>query len=167
VKKFEEGIKTYQPNEDILHKAKAYRYIFGTTEHGGHVVFFDAIPSAVPKLELDIINPHYPDYYKEGSKEFPTNWQNPIPVKFLAVAPGSAFRFAIGWRRAPIDAIPMESIPSEEKRKEWSWFKGVTKTQTPNQQNAFVKQAQEWLKKGLLELGAGGKTSAGYGYFKE
>ncbi|MEW6405838.1 MAG: type III-B CRISPR module RAMP protein Cmr6, partial [Chloroflexota bacterium] len=61
--KFEEGIKTYQPSEDNLQKAKAFRHIFGTTEHGGQVIFFDAIPSAIPKLELDIINPHYPDYY--------------------------------------------------------------------------------------------------------
>lgn len=167
-KKFNEGMESYGVKEKtpLWDKAKAFRYIFGTTEHGGHVIFFDAIPSAIPKLDLDIMNPHYPDYYKEvGSenpKEYPTNWQSPIPVKFLTVAPGNRFRFAVGWRRAPIDASPLDSL-SEEKRKEWSWFKGVTQTQP----NDLLKQTQEWLKQGLCKLGAGGKTSAGYGYFEE
>lgn len=168
VNKFEAGLKTYQPQDaNILDKAKAFRYIFGTTEHGGHVIFFDAIPRSMPKLELDIMNPHFPEYYKEGSTEYPTNWQSPIPVYFLTVASGSPFRFAVGWRSAPIDSIPLESITPPEKQKEWSWFKGATQPKPPEKVNGLIKQAQDWLKNGLLELGAGGKTSAGYGYFKE
>jgi CRISPR-associated protein Cmr6 len=31
---------------------------------------------------------------------------------------------------------------------------------------ALREMAENWLKEGLMNLGAGAKTSAGYGYFK-
>lgn len=98
----------------------------------GRAVFFDTIPKQVPKLDLDIMNPHYPKYYQ--GKEPPTDSQSPIPVYFLTVAPGTEFRFAIGWR-GPLD-------------------------------ERLRNLAKEWLVKSLIELGAGAKTSAGYGYFR-
>jgi CRISPR-associated protein Cmr6 len=164
---FEEELHNCGASSAIVDKGKGFRAIFGTTEHGGHVIFFDAIPRSKPRLELDIMNPHYPQYYKEGSTEYPTAWQSPIPVKFLTVAPGSVFRFAVAWRRAPIDDISLESIREEKAQREWSWFKNVTRLSNPDEPNPLLNQAQAWLKAGLSELGAGGKTSAGYGYFKE
>ncbi|MGH7964801.1 MAG: type III-B CRISPR module RAMP protein Cmr6 [Candidatus Binatia bacterium] len=101
----------------------------------GGAVFFDAIPRQVPKLELDIMNPHYPKYYQ--GKEPPTDSQSPIPVYFLTVAPNVEFRFAVGWRG------------------EWN-----------DKGRRLRAVAQDWLTKGLTELGAGAKTSAGYGYFQ-
>ncbi len=101
----------------------------------GHAIFLDAIPTRVPELKLDIMNPHFPDYYGDKTNRVaPTDWQSPNPVFFLTVAKGQEFRFAVGWR----------GKVNEELR----------------------KRAQEWLTKGLQELGAGAKTSAGYGYFK-
>jgi len=100
----------------------------------GGAIFFDAVPVELPKLELDVINPHYPEYYQ--GKEPPTNWQSPVPVYFLTVAPGTPFRFAVGWRW---------SLDDETRR--------------------LRDLAQDWLMKGLVQLGAGAKTSAGYGYF--
>lgn len=100
----------------------------------GRAVFFDAAPARLPKLELDIMNPHYPKYYQ--GKEPPTDSQSPVPVYFLTVASGVEFRFAVGWR-GPLD---------DEARQ-------------------LRSLAQGWLIKGLTELGAGAKTSAGYGYF--
>lgn len=71
--------------------------IFGPTESQdasqGKVIFFDAVPEQLPKLEIDIINPHYKDYY--GGKYPPANWLSPNPVYFLAVAPGARFQFAL------------------------------------------------------------------------
>jgi len=169
--KFEEGFKTYNPNADVLEMATAFRQIFGTTESAGKAIFFDAIPSAKfsPRLELDIMNPHYPDYYKEmGTKDpkaYPTNWQSPIPVQFLTVASGSVFRFAIGWRRSPEDG----KDNSEKKKEKWNgWFKGEQINQKAKDESPrLIKLARRWLQGGLLELGAGGKTSAGYGYFED
>lgn len=159
------------PSEGITTLAKTFRAVFGSTEHGGHVVFFDAIPSAheLPRLDLDIMNPHYPDYYKETGeakpKTPPGNWQSPLPVKFLTVAPGTAFRFAVGWRRATVDITLLEVLP-KKAQKEWSWFKGAI-APTPQSPNPVLSQARRWLESGLRDLGAGGKTNAGYGYFVE
>lgn len=171
-KKFEEGIQSYSRNSGIHEMATGFRQIFGTTETAGKAIFFDAIPSArfPPHLELDIMNPHYPDYYKEmGTKEpkvYPTNWQSPIPVQFLTVASGAVFRFAIGWRSSPEDG----KDHSEKKQQPytWSWFKGEQIDQKAKDVSPrLIKLARYWLQGGLLELGAGGKTSAGYGYFSK
>lgn len=73
--------------------------------------------------------------YYQGS-EAPTDSQNPIPVYFLAVAADTTFQFAVGWRG------------SLDK----------------HGQN-YRTTAKTWLTQGLLNLGVGAKTSAGYGYF--
>lgn len=100
----------------------------------GGAIFFDALPASPPVLKLDIMNPHFPDYYNQQSA-YPTDSQNPIPVKFLVVAAGQEFRFAVGWRG------------SQDKPE-------------------LRRKAEEWLKLGLENIGAGAKTSAGYGYFE-
>lgn len=123
-----------QQSEAVQRQAEDFRIIFGTTAVAGRAVFFDAIPQDKPTLDLDVMNPHFPKYY--SGEEPPTDWQSPIPVYFLAVAPQTEFRFAVGWRSA-LDA------------------EGVR----------LRKLAIDWLTQGLTELGAGGKTSAGYGYF--
>lgn len=104
----------------------------GDTGSAGGAVFFEAIPISRPELDLDVMNPHYPDYY--SGDDPPNDGQNPKPVFFLTVKPGVRFAFAIGWRGAP-DA---------ERH----------------------QLAVEWLQRGLEELGAGAKTSAGYGYWE-
>ncbi len=116
--------------------ARAFRAVFGTTAGAGQAVFFDAIPAGVPCLELDIMNPHVPDYYREHGKTPPTAWQNPNPVYFLTVAPDTEFRFAVGWRG--------------------------TLDETGRARRDLAK---DWLISALTELGAGAKTNAGYGYF--
>jgi len=95
-KKYQEW-RTSQ-SADVQQLADDFRAIFGTTATAGRAVFFDAIPSKLPKLELDIMNPHFPDYYQ--GKQPPTDWQSPVPVYFLTVAANTEFRFAVGWRGA-------------------------------------------------------------------
>lgn len=125
----------YGANANAMTQANLFRVIFGTTGKAGCAVFLDAIPTSVPTLELDIMNPHFPDYYGDKSNRVaPTDWQSPNPVFFLTVAPNTEFRFAVGWRGAPDQELQ--------------------------------KKAQDWLVGGLTELGAGAKTSAGYGYFR-
>jgi CRISPR-associated protein Cmr6 len=119
-----------------------FRTIFGCApqpgEEGkaqtGHAIFFDAIPAVLPQLELDVMNPHFPDYYQ--GEEPPSDWQSPVPIYFLTVKPGTRFLFGVGWRG---------KLDEESKR--------------------LQDLATEWLKNGLQELGAGAKTTAGYGYF--
>lgn len=132
---FEGVFYACNPSKDAREKADKFRKIFGNTARAGGAVFFDAIPDDknLPALDLDVINPHYPEYYKEGSSEYPTDWQSPIPTYFLTVAPNTTFWFAVGWRGEPNTGLQTDAV--------------------------------NWLKAGLETLGAGAKTSAGYGYF--
>lgn len=95
----------------------------------GKVFFTDGLPTSFPKLDLDIMNPHYGEYYR-GEKP-PADYLNPVPVTFLAVAAGQPFLFAVFSR-----------------------------------DKALAEKAKAWLIGGLTDLGAGGKTNVGYGYFK-
>jgi CRISPR-associated protein Cmr6 len=72
-----------------------FRRIFGTQHAEGQAVFFDAVPESPPALEVDIMNPHFPDYYQK--EQFPTDSQSPKPVFFLTVG-RTPFLFAVGWR---------------------------------------------------------------------
>ncbi len=82
-----------------------WQQLFGTQNQAGLAVFFDAIPVALPALELDIMNPHYSKYYQHPDREPPADSDTPIPVYFLTVAPNTEFCFAVGWRKAKIDSI--------------------------------------------------------------
>ncbi|OQX98150.1 MAG: type III-B CRISPR module RAMP protein Cmr6, partial [Bacteroidetes bacterium 4572_117] len=73
-----------------------------TTEHIGNIVFFDAFPTKVPTVSVDIMNPHYPKYYNHdaGSDDFqpPADWQSPVPIFFLTVK-DTSFQFLFGIRK--------------------------------------------------------------------
>lgn len=80
-----------------------YQRIFGTTVHQGSVIFFDALPLELPKLELDIMNPHYSKYY-DGT-EPPADWLEPVPITFLTVGKGAGFRFY--WASQDTTLLPI------------------------------------------------------------
>ncbi len=127
-----EGYQSSKVEEDN----ETIKRIFGSQERAGTVIFFDALPvNGETTIELDIMNPHYPDYYGKG--QAPTNDQNPRPINFLTVA-NTAFMFALAPRRT-------------EKQ----------------QDKEDVEHVKKWLQDALKNYGIGGKTSAGYGYFKE
>ena len=102
---------------------------YATNNQQGKVFFMDGLPTSFPKLELDIMNTHYSEYY-QGSKP-PADYLSPVPVTFLTVAPGQTFSFAVFSR-----------------------------------DGGCAVKAKDWLMGGLTELGLGGKTNVGYGYFK-
>ena len=76
----------------------------------GEVVFFDAWPERWPPdakgiLELDVMTPHYSEYYSQ--KRFPSDDQDPIPIIFLAVRKGVEFRFCLSASRICRDDSPV------------------------------------------------------------
>ncbi|HUW14759.1 MAG TPA: type III-B CRISPR module RAMP protein Cmr6 [Anaerolineae bacterium] len=73
-----------------------FTLVFGQRDGAGSAVFFDGVPKSRPSLEVDVMNPHYPDYYQGGQP--PGDGQHPIPIFFLTVGPGSEFLFAVGGR---------------------------------------------------------------------
>lgn len=62
-------------------------------DRAGRVVFHDAWPVVVPKLQIDLLASHHPDYY--AGKGAPGDWEGPKMVSFLTVEEGSRFTFAI------------------------------------------------------------------------
>lgn len=102
----------------------------------GKVVFMDGLPNGFPKIDLDIMNPHYTEYY-QGEKDStdrlipPGDYLNPVPIFFIAVSAGQTFSFA---------------LISRDKE--------------------CFEKGKECLIGGLTQLGAGGKTNVGYGYFQ-
>lgn len=65
--------------------------LFGTQEKRGKAIFLDAYPEKMPDLHVDIMNPHYGDYYN-GDKP-PADYLDPNPIKFLTVAKNTVFVF--------------------------------------------------------------------------
>lgn len=108
-----------------------------TDDAAGAVVFHDAWPHGVPKIEVDIVNNHHKPYYQD-LKEFPADWQSPEPSYFAAVAPDTKFSFAVSLRHSCIQ-----------------------------RGGELLDLAALWLQRGLADLGAGAKTAAGYGHFLE
>jgi CRISPR-associated protein Cmr6 len=115
-----------------------FRLAFGDTTQAGHCIFYEGlVQPPIPEylFELDVMTPHFPDYYKNEGKKPPSDDQNPVPISFVTVAAGTHFAFAVGLRRG-----------SDQSEKLVEWALGH-------------------LQKGLSELGIGAKTAAGYGVF--
>jgi CRISPR-associated protein Cmr6 len=103
------------------------------------VIVLDAIPVTPPRLEADVLTPHYAAW---TPREPPGDWRSPVPVPFLVTAAGADFLFAI------VPAGPRGDIASAE---------GDT--------TALVDDVWRWLALALVERGAGAKTAVGYGRF--
>lgn len=58
----------------------------------GRIVILDAYPEKPPKIQSDIMNPHFGKYYS-GENELPLENENPVPIKFLSVQQGCVFVF--------------------------------------------------------------------------
>lgn len=60
----------------------------------GKVLFLDAYSENVPELHIDIMNPHYGDYYSDDNEKTPpADYLDPNPIKFLTVKRGTVFVF--------------------------------------------------------------------------
>jgi len=104
----------------------------------GSVIFLDAYSITPPPLEVDILNPHFPEYYRDPKNNLPTEWQSPNPVNFLTIGIGKE------EKGRPVFQFILAARSSEA-----------------------LHLAQGWLERGLEQLGFGGKTASGYGYFSQ
>jgi len=147
--KFEEQLKKYDKysdfeekvlfakNEKGEYKEKGFVDVFGSQEQEGKVTFFDAFPVSEPKLKVDIMNPHYGDYYSK--KMAPTDTMKLNPIPFLTVE-NTKFGFLIGAKEG------LETFSIKDK-------------------NNNHKTIETWLTEALQNHGLGAKTAVGYGYF--
>ena len=129
-----------------LEGMKKIEKLFGTQDENakekkrGQLVFLDAFPDAIPKLTVDIMNPHFGSYY-DGTNKQPVETESPVPIKFLTVKEGVVFTFRCYF------------LPLGEGKRE------SEKSDISEEVNAIFKTAFE-------TVGFGGKTSIGYGRFK-
>lgn len=103
----------------------------------GSLIVFDALPVLPPRLDVDVMNPHYAPYYSDTTGKIPpADYHSPVPIFFVTVAPGQPFEFAIALRG------------------------GVRDT------TADLELGASLLSEAVTNLGAGGKTAVGYGVFR-
>lgn len=114
-----------------------FKLVFGNQGQKGKLVFYDAFPVCPPEIEVDIMNPHYGDYY--NNKSAPVDTLKPVPVFFLTAA-RCDFQFLIGSKKKD---LLHESMAF----------------------NGEEKNILEWLHSALTHHGIGAKTAVGYGYF--
>lgn len=122
-------------------------------DHIGNIVFFDVYPIEPPNIEVDIINPHYTEYYKEGSKTPPADWQNPIPIFFLTLKK-TPFQFLFGYRK--------HIVASEFERLQDIKFPNSSDSILAKEGTA-IEVLSALLKEALDENGIGAKTAVDYG----
>ena len=108
----------------------------------GALTCWDVFPSPAKDKELlvvEIMTPHFTDYFQ--NKGTPHDAGKPNPIPFLAVAAGSEFRFVVTCVPAQLnDTVPLDR-----------WQHLLTK---------IMSHAFDWL-------GFGAKTSVGYGAMEE
>ncbi len=122
-------------------KAEASR-IFGSAAEGegaGTIIVFDALPIGQLTLMAEVLTPHDGGWRNSTDTEnkAPSDWISPVPIPFLAVAPGAVFQFSIA---------PRPGSKTADKD---------------------VSAAMVWLGEALDWLGAGAKTSSGFGRFEK
>lgn len=105
----------------------------------GRLIFWDVYPEiAGKKMAIDILTPHYTEYYKGNSA--PADCGQPVPNPFLTIPPGSKFTFRVQLGSGP--------LPGDLGTR-WR----------PLLDMAF-ETAFHWL-------GFGAKTSVGYGQMRD
>lgn len=117
------------------------------TARQGSVCFHDAYlrASTKPKVEADIMNPHFQEYYQGTAA--PTDDMNPTIITFLTVTEAD-FTFAASTR---------ENGPPQG---------GLLLDETPDSHaDSRLGLTTYWLRRLLTEWGLGAKTAAGYGFF--
>ncbi len=130
--------KTVPEENRLFRRGGPYHsLLFGTTEDGGVITFYDAwlTPESLHEgaLRLDVMTPHHPKW--QTNEAPPTDFDSPVPVSFLSVS--GAFDVRLSWS-------------------------GPT-TAPSDQAEAWTALAMKLLREALAEWGVGGKTSSGYG----
>jgi CRISPR-associated protein Cmr6 len=135
-----EEIRLYRSDPALFLKDLAVKKQMREAIHNrGALVFWDVFPEvAGDKLSIDILTPHFSNYYKGESP--PSDCGQPTPNPFLTVPPGSSFEFHVQY--SPVDA------PKRYYDKRWKELV-----------RAAFEYALDWM-------GFGAKTSVGYGQMR-
>jgi CRISPR-associated protein Cmr6 len=132
---FGEGTNGWdQPTIDVLFGKETESGDTETERTRGALIFWDVFPKC-HKLAVDIMNPHYGEYYQ--GKTTPHDSGQPIPIFFLIVPANSGFTFHVQCNHS--------RLPADWPEKRWRELL-----------KAAFAHAFDWL-------GFGAKTTVGYG----
>jgi CRISPR type III-B/RAMP module RAMP protein Cmr6 len=95
-------------DSDVQNFVKSADEIFGTQSRRGTLVCEDAYAVSWPRLEVDVMTPHHQQYYESGFD--PGDWESPVPVYFLTIAPDQQFRFWFSGNATAIDLPAIEKL---------------------------------------------------------
>jgi len=127
-------------NQETIDQLFGLEPVSGDSEaarNRGALGFWEVFPEpAGNRLQVEIMTPHYSDYYQ--GKTTPHDSGQPNPILFLAIPPGSRFEFFVQCESA--------RLPETLQGKWWDLL-----------ETAF-RHAFDWL-------GFGAKTAVGYGQF--
>lgn len=131
-----ENLKNAQTPKAVLGRA-----LFGTGDQQGMLQFYDILFHEGLEIKVDILTPHFSEYY--SGKNSPNDTLSPVPNTFYAVKVASAKLMLTLHKHKLADLLVKLSI---------------TATQ-------LMTMLESWVSAAFRELGAGGKTSSGYGRF--
>ncbi len=89
--RFKEIERRVDENKPSSEEEDKITKIFGNQQQKGNLIFLDAYPISFEGFDIDIMNPHFPDYYDKDKP--PADWQNPNPITFLTIPEGTTFEF--------------------------------------------------------------------------
>jgi len=85
--------EAFTSKEELANTNCDFSKAFGSESSRGALFFYDAYPKNINQLELDILNPHFADYYMNSQP--PTDTYEPKFIKFHAVPAKTKFIFHI------------------------------------------------------------------------
>lgn len=154
---------------EASNEAVLFRLVFGSNAQSGLAVFHEAVVSAASSdsnlFEVDVMTPHFKDYYNSGNdskgkpSKPPADNDGPNPINFITVAEGTVFDFAVAVRSRSAAA---RSVREDFYRLIGPKVDGLTDDQLFSE---IRTMARTWLQRAVNSFGVGGKTAAGYGYF--
>ncbi|MCG9968431.1 type III-B CRISPR module RAMP protein Cmr6 [Pelotomaculum terephthalicicum JT] len=75
----------------------------------GGLIVFDALPVRLVQLEIEIMTPHYAEYYQDtGTGKPPADWYSPVPIPYLTVVKDQLFVFGLAPRKE--SAIDLQQV---------------------------------------------------------
>lgn len=145
-------ITKFNMNEENALKDDVFINIFGQQEQEGKIVFFDAFPKS-PSIEVDIMNPHYSEYYSDSkNQKMPADYYSPKPINFLTVK-NTEFNVYLAVKRE--DNLKIQQVSKNDSR-----------LKNEYKENTLLDLAVKWTKEAFCKHGIGAKTAVGYGFLK-
>lgn len=133
-----EGVFAWAADREVGSDAQ---HLFRATDFKGLASFLPAYPTDHVAIVADMVNPHYPNYYRKQGSVPALDAEQPKPNFFPVVEKASNFGFAVVLNRA----MPNTAITAQQ----------------------LQAQLRKWLVGAITNNGLGAKTASGYGWFHD